>query len=316
LKLATFVADGRERIGALSDGYIIDLNKAYAKYVEASHPPREKTLDIFPSQMLSFIEGGQRALGAAKVAIDYMRTLRYDLPRGVYREKDVTYRPPLPNPPKIVCVGLNYEDYRKILGIEAPKVPAFFLKASSTLIGHEDVIRVPPKEYGKIFQEWELAAVISKRCKGVPKEMADDHIWGYTIFHDITGHDLEQIPPRRYQQWGKNMDTFGPMGPWIVTKDQMPSGVSNLEMVRRRNGKVECRSNTSNMRFGVAEIIAFISTFMTLEPGTIIATASPPTGPIEDGDILETEIERIGTLRNRVAREMLTLDYARAIGFV
>jgi 2-keto-4-pentenoate hydratase/2-oxohepta-3-ene-1,7-dioic acid hydratase in catechol pathway len=179
-------------------------------------------------------------------------------------------------------------------------------------VGPDDPVRIP-EGYGEAYHEYEFSCVIGKRCKAVPKERALEVIAGYTIFNDITGRTLEATS-REYQPWGKSIDTYGPMGPWIVTPDEMPKDLYNLRILRRRNGKVEAESNTSNMIFRFDDIVAFVSTFWTLEPGDLITTASPMAGPIFPGDVIESEIEGIGVLRNPVESLPVDLTYAKRIG--
>jgi len=166
--------------------------------------------------------------------------------------------------------------------------------------------------YGIFYHEWEFSCVISKRCKKVSKEKVNEVIFGYTIVDDITARSLEATN-REFQPWGKNIDTFAPMGPWIVTPDEMPKNIYNLKTLRRLNGKVECESNTSNMRFGFGEIIEFVTNFWTLEPGDVVTTATPPAGPFKPGDVIEAEIEGIGVLRNPVEGIDVDPKYAQEI---
>jgi 2-keto-4-pentenoate hydratase/2-oxohepta-3-ene-1,7-dioic acid hydratase in catechol pathway len=146
----------------------------------------------------------------------------------------------------------------------------------------------------------------------VAPEDVTRHIFGYTILNDITGRSLEATN-RELQPLGKNMDTFAPFGPWIVTPDTMPDNLYALRTLRRRNGKIECDSNTSNMRLGFEEIVAYCSTFFTLLPGDIVSTATPPAGAFYPGDVVEAEIEGIGVLRNPVAAVEVDTRYAREI---
>jgi 2-keto-4-pentenoate hydratase/2-oxohepta-3-ene-1,7-dioic acid hydratase in catechol pathway len=253
-------------------------------------------------------------LEAARSALNFAEEKEYKLGNAVFPLEKVKLKAPLPNPSKIVCTGLNFEDYRKILNLQYLPVPQIFLKAPSSIIGHMDAIMIP-EGYGVVYHEFEFSCVISKKCKNVPKEKVHEVIFGYTILNDITAHDIELIT-REYQQWAKSFDTFAPMGPWIVTPDQMPKDIYNLKMIRRRNGKVECESNTKYMRFRFEDIISFATTFWTLEPGDIVTSASPPAGPIEPGDVIEAEVEGIGILRNPVTSVSVTTEYAKRIGIL
>lgn len=198
------------------------------------------------------------------------------------------------NPTKIICVGLNYIDHAKELNMEIPKEPIIFLKPTSAIIYNNDTI-VRPKISKRVDYEVELAIVIGKECKNVKKEDAMDCIMGYTILNDVTARDLQENDG----QWirAKSFDTFCPIGPKIVS-DLDPH---NLDIQLRLNGEVKQKSNTKNMIFKVDELVEFVSSIMTLYPGDIISTGTPPgVGQLEKGDIVEAEIEGIGVLKNHV----------------
>ncbi|MEM3399245.1 MAG: fumarylacetoacetate hydrolase family protein [Candidatus Micrarchaeia archaeon] len=214
---------------------------------------------------------------------------------------DVEFLPPIPNPEKIVCVGLNYREHarelieKKLLN-EIPNEPTIFLKPPSALIGHEGRIMWPRyQEVKRVDYEAELAVVIGKKCRNVSPEEAGEFIAGLTCFNDVTARDVQ----KRDGQWtrAKSYDTFAPLGPWIV------KGVDadNLRIRCILNGKVVQDSRTSDMIFGVNRVVSFISCVMTLKCGDIIATGTPSgVGELHKGDVVEVEIENIGILRNRV----------------
>ena len=312
MKLGIFEIGGTRRLGAFEDGWVIDLNGTYRSLLaERSTPDPEASADSdLPIDLIHFIGRNEAALSVAKETLDYARKRDYRVPGCVHPHSRITFRASH-RPPKIVCTGTNYEDYRRLIGIPFSPVPLVFLKSPSAVIGHEETIYLP-MGYGVFYHEWEFSCVISRRCKNVPREKVNEVIFGYTILDDITARSLEATN-REFQPWGKNIDTFAPMGPWIVTPDEMPENIYDLRMVRRRNGKVECESNTSNMRFGFGEIIEFITDFWTLEPGDVVTTATPPAGPFEPGDVIEGEIEGIGVLRNPVAGIEADPKYARQI---
>lgn len=216
---------------------------------------------------------------------------------------------PVPDPPKILCTGLNFEDYRKQLGLEYLAVPQIFLKSPSAVVGPDHPVEIP-LGYGAVYHEFEIGAVIGTTCRGLSADQAWEAVFGYTIFDDIVLHDVELLT-REYQQWAKNCDTFAPMGPWIVTRDEIDVG--RLTMVRRRNGQEQARSSTAAMHRPFNVIIAFASTFMTLLPGDIVTSASPPAGPIAPGDVIEAEVEGIGVLRNPVVGRPVDPSYARLL---
>ncbi len=314
MKLVTFSVAGRDRVGAVVDTHVVDLNAAYAALlvVAGEAEPAETADRILPADMLGLIRGGDNALAATREALRFVRDHGFDVLGAVFPLDRVRLRAPVPRPPKIICTGTNYEDYRQVIGIPKSPVPLIFLKAPSCVVGPDDPVRIP-EGYGEVYHEYELSCVIGRRCKGIPKERASEAIFGYTIFDDITGRALE-AKSREFQPWGKSMDTYGPMGPWIVTPDEMPPDLYRLRILRRRNGRVEAESNTSNMIFRFDDLVAFASTFWTLEPGDLITTASPMAGPIYPGDIIESEIEGVGVLRNPVESVKVDPIYAQRIG--
>lgn len=312
MKVGTFEIGGEKRLGAFDDEWGVDLNGAYRSLLAErgiSDPEGRADFEL-PTDLISFIGRNEAALSAAKEALDYARDKDYQVTGFVHSLSEITFRASH-RPPKIVCTGTNYEDYRRLIGIPFSPVPLVFLKSPSAVIGHEETIYLPTG-YGIFYHEWEFSGVISKRCKNVPRGEVSEVIFGYTILDDITARSLEATN-REFQPWGKNIDTFAPMGPWIVTPDEMPENIYELSMVRRRNGKVECESNTSNMRLGFGEIIEFVTSFWTLEPGDVVTTATPPAGPFEPGDVIEGEIEGIGVLRNPVKGIEADPKYARQI---
>jgi len=312
MRLGTFEISGKRRLGAFEKDWAIDLSAAYLAFLSAGgRADAEARADAdVPDDLLKFIEKNETALPAARQALEFIRERNYQVPGCAYPVSKVTFRAPH-RPPKIICTGVNYEDYRKLIGLPYSPVPLVFLKSPSAVIGHEETIFLP-EGYGVFYHEWEFSCIISRRCKFVEKEKAKEVIFGYTILNDITARSLEATS-REFQPWGKNIDTFAPMGPWVVTPEEMPKDLYGLKTLRRRNGKVECESNTANMRLGFAEIIEFVSNFWTLEPGDVITTATPPAGPFEPGDVIEAEIEGIGVLRNPVAGLKVNPRFAREV---
>jgi len=312
MKLGRFEIGGRRKLAAFEKEWAIDLNAAYELLlIDRGTTQAEAKADFeIPNDLVSFVERQEISMPAANEALEYVRKKNYQGFKCVYPLSKITFRASH-RPPKIVCTGTNYEDYRKLIGIPFSPVPLVFLKSPSSVIGHEETIYLPIG-YGIFYHEWELSCVISKRCKKVQKEKVNEVIFGYTIVDDITARSLEATN-REFQPWGKNIDTFAPMGPWIVTPDEMPKDIYHLKTLRRLNGKVECESNTSNMRLGFGEIIEFVTNFWTLEPGDVVTTATPPAGPFQPGDVIEAEIEGIGVLRNPVKGIEVDRKYAQQI---
>ncbi len=197
-------------------------------------------------------------------------------------------------PSKIVALGLNYRDHARELGLPLPQEPLIFLKPPSAVIGPEEEIIIPP-ESKRVDYEAELAVVIGRRARRVSPEKALDYVLGYTCFNDVTARDLQ----KKDGQWtrAKSFDTFAPLGPWIETA----LDPSALRVCSYLNGLLRQDSSTAELIFPVPEIISFVSRIMTLEPGDIIATGTPPgIGALSPGDQIEIEIEGIGRLRNYV----------------
>jgi 2-keto-4-pentenoate hydratase/2-oxohepta-3-ene-1,7-dioic acid hydratase in catechol pathway len=207
--------------------------------------------------------------------------------------KDVELLAPC-QPTKIVCVGLNYVEHARELKMQLPLEPILFIKPPTAVLAPEGEI-VYPQSSQQVDYEGELGVVIGKRCKNVPADEVEKYILGYTCFNDVTARDLQ----RKDGQWtrAKSFDTFAPIGPWIAKIDS-----SNLDIQTRVNGTIKQKSNTRDLIFGVPKLVEFISGIMTLEPGDVIATGTPPgVGPLQKGDVVEVEIEGIGILRNNVS---------------
>lgn len=198
------------------------------------------------------------------------------------------------HPGKIIAMGLNYCDHAHELRMPIPLQPLFFLKASSAAIGpDEDIVR--PSISKRVDYEAELAIVIKKKGKNISPKKAADYILGYTCFNDVTARDLQDADG----QWSrsKSFDTFAPVGPYIV--DGIDA--ANLRIETFVNGKKKQNSNTGELIFKIDEIVAFVSQVMTLMPGDVIATGTPPgVGPLVKGDRVEVRIQKIGSLKNRV----------------
>ncbi|MFP3389812.1 fumarylacetoacetate hydrolase family protein [Brevibacillus sp. SIMBA_040] len=206
---------------------------------------------------------------------------------------DITVKAPS-EPSKVVCIGVNYRDHAEEMGIELPKEPLMFLKPSTTVVGPNEPI-VYPKLTENLHYEGELAVVIKKEAKKVKAEDADDYILGVTCAIDVTARDLQMSDG----QWtrAKSFDTFCPLGPAIAAK----LDYQNLRIVTRVNGKVRQDSNTNQMVFTIPQIVEAVSAVMTLLPGDVILTGTPPgVGELKSGDEISVSIEGIGTLCTHV----------------
>jgi 2-keto-4-pentenoate hydratase/2-oxohepta-3-ene-1,7-dioic acid hydratase in catechol pathway len=220
----------------------------------------------------------------------------------------ITFKPPIEQPGKIVCMGLNYADHAKEGGNARPEYPSFFMRVPSSLTSHLNSI-VRPKVSDKLDYEAELAFVVGKKARHLTLENALDCVAGYSIFNDGSIRDYQ----RKTTQWtiGKNFDQTGAFGPWLVTPDELPPGCDGLTIQSRLNGQVMQHANTKDFLWGVAETIVLITECMTLEPGDVVITGTPAgvgyarTPPVfmKPGDICEIEIESIGILRNTIEDE-------------
>jgi acylpyruvate hydrolase len=216
--------------------------------------------------------------------------------------------PPVPVPPKILCVGLNYDDHLEESGLKKPAYPEIFARFATSLIAHREPIR-RPRESIALDYEAELAVVIGKPGRRIPQEQALDHVAGYSLFNDASVRDFQLRTP----QWtmGKNFDGTGSFGPWLVTPDAVPPGARGLRIQGRLNGRVMQDARTDQLIFSVPALIEMISVAMSLERGDVIITGTPggvgaarkPPVFMQPGDIFEVEIEGLGVLTNPVQDE-------------
>lgn len=217
---------------------------------------------------------------------------------------------PVKAPEKIMAIGLNYIDHARESGLEPPAAPVMFVKTPNSIIGPGAAIRYRADQSAQVDYEVELAAVIGRRARQVAPAAALDHVLGYTVCNDVSARDAQFLDG----QWsrGKSFDTFCPLGPYVVTADEIPDP-QQLAIRCRVNGQTLQDSATSEMIFGVADIVSYLSSFITLEPGDVIATGTPfgvgfartPPVFLRDGDLVEAEIEGVGTLCNSVVVDSL-----------
>ena len=218
---------------------------------------------------------------------------------------EVVLAAPVPRPGKVICIGLNYRDHAAESGMEIPRSPITFSKFPSAVIGSGSDI-VLPADSSEVDFEAELAVVIGRRAKNVSAANAFDHVFGYTNFNDVSARDM-QFADGQWQR-GKSCDTFAPLGPFVATKDEI-GDPHELKIEFRLNGRTMQSSTTRELIFGIPQLIEFLSRSITLEPGDIIATGTPPgvgfarKPPIflNEGDVCEVEIAGLGVLANRVA---------------
>jgi len=253
-------------------------------------------------------------LDAGPTALDHALNLaRNEFRRGSEHRipiETVELGPPIPNPDKIICLGLNYSDHAAEFAMTIPPAPTLFAKFRNALCGPTSPIIIP-RVSTQIDYEGELVVVIGRRCKDVSERDALTNVAGYTIINDVSARDLQM----QTSQWiaGKTLDTFAPMGPGIVPAADIPDP-QNLEITTRVNGILLQQGNTRDMIFPVSKTIVFLSSLMTLEPGDLIATGTPsgvgfrrqPPIFLKAGDVVEVEIKGIGVIRNPVVGRDVT----------
>ena len=287
MKLMMFEKSGGPTLGLVEGDSVMDLAAADAS---------------LPKDLASLIAAGPSALAGVKAAAG-KAPASAKLPL-----KSVKAALPIARPPKFICVGLNYALHAKEGGHPIPTYPSFFMRVPTSLNAAGTPV-VRPRVSIQLDYECELTIVIGKGGRHVPEAKALDHVFGYTLFNDVSVRDFQ----RKTTQWtpGKNFDATGPLGPWIVTADELPPGASGLRISTRVNGETMQDSNTSDMIFSTANIVATLSEFMTLEPGDLIATGTPsgvaharkPPAWMKAGDTVEVEVEGIGVLSNPIVDE-------------
>lgn len=279
MKLASYIADGEETFGVVTGDGVITLKGRLGG--------RFPTLrDALAAGALDEIRAAARATPDRKLA-------------------EIRFLPAIPNPRKILCAGINYPAHAAETGRELPKQPSMFVRFADTLVGHGGEM-VRPRASVQFDFEGELAVVIGRGGRHIPVERALDHVAGYTCFVDGSVRDYQRFSVTS----GKNFPGTGPLGPWIVTADEIPDP-GRLTLVTRLNGKEMQRTGTDAMLYSVPQIIAFCSTFTALSPGDVIATGTPegvghrrhPPVWMKAGDVLQVEISGIGTLETRIVDE-------------
>ena len=254
------------------------------------------------------IDGDFRALGPLDLAAIYKTLESATTAQNLVKLSEVQLHAPIPNPSKILCIGLNYRDHCQESGQPIPDHPVLFAKFNNTLVGSEGNIQLNGSSR-QVDYEAELAFVIGKKAYRVAESVAMEYVAGYITANDVSGRDLQFSD----NQWvrGKSQDTFCPMGPWLVTADEVPNP-HNLRISCRVNGTTLQDSNTNQLIFNVPTLLSFLSQGITLEPGDVVLTGTPPgvgfarKPPIflKAGDVVEVEIEKVGLLKSHVMEQI------------
>jgi acylpyruvate hydrolase len=329
MKLVTYESGKQARIGVVEGDAVVDVRAALdaaskrqgprSLYSDSKFKSAAQTLaasGAAPRDMIGILGRGDewlKALGAVTRGFanelagkKESRKTAPKAPKGLILPlSSVRLRAPIPRPGKITCVGMNYADHAREGGKEPPTAPIFFLKASSTVIGPNDPIVLPPNS-DKVDYEAEFAVVLGKPGRRIPEENAYDYVAGYMILNDVSARDMQFGD----NQWfrGKSCDTFAPTGPWIVTRDEVPDPHA-LRISLTLNGQTMQDSNTSNLIFRVPFLVSYLSQSLAWETGDLISTGTPPgvgvhrNPPVllKPGDEVSITVERLGTLTNPVA---------------
>jgi 2-keto-4-pentenoate hydratase/2-oxohepta-3-ene-1,7-dioic acid hydratase in catechol pathway len=280
MKLASYVVDGEEQFGVVRDDGVITMNHLFGARAASLR-------DALAADMLPQIQEAAR-----NASVDH-------------KLSGIKFLPVIPNPDKIACAGINYRSHASETGRDIPKQPSMFLRLANTLVGHEGEMIRPTVSQNFDF-EGELAIIIGRGGRHIPIDRALDHVAGYTCFVDGSVRDYQKFSVTS----GKNFPGTGPLGPWMVTTDEIPDP-TKLTLMTRLNGQEMQRSGTDLLIYSIPHIISFCSDFTTLTPGDVIATGTPegvghrrnPQVWMKPGDVLEVEITGIGTLRSRIVDE-------------
>lgn len=300
MRLLTYERNNAPRLGLLVRDRVLDAADAGAAIGV-----------VLPDDMLAFIAAGDPATASAQQLVDAASSDPAVLQRASMSLSEASLLAPIPRPARnIVCVGLNYAEHAAESAVTEglPEDPVYFTKPPTTVIGPDAAIPWHGHVSRRVDWEVELVVVIGRGGTDIPQEQALDHVFGYTVGNDITARDLQ----RRHQQWykGKGLDGYCPLGPWIVTRDELPDP-QDVHLRLSVNGELKQDAHTSDMIFGVARLIAILSLGMTLEPGDLLMTGTPsgvgfarkPPEYLQPEDKIEAEIDAIGVLRSTVAAE-------------
>ena len=284
MKFLSFVNSGKQSFGAVTDAGLVDLGVLHPELSDLRHAIQTDRLGDLATEAMN---------AGASIAV-----------------ADVELLPTIPNPEKIICIGVNYAkrnaEYKD--GSEAPKYPSVFMRSRDSLVGHEQDIMDPP-ESDQLDYEGEIVIVIGKAGRRIAEDKAHEHIAGLTIMNEGSVRDYLRHAKFNVTQ-GKNFEHSGSLGPWLVTPDELDP-LSELRVMTRVNGEERQNDTTSNLMFPFRYLISYLSSFYRLQPGDIIATGTPngagarfdPPKYLRPGDVVEVEVPSIGILRNTVVTE-------------
>ncbi|UCC68316.1 MAG: fumarylacetoacetate hydrolase family protein [Armatimonadota bacterium] len=297
MKVVQFRSAYYQAVGLLEGEQVLDFTRAYFACCAA----RDVPADAAAHSILHMLQEGLFCADLFASVRAFIEEHRLGPQLTV---KDAELLAPIPRPPRIIALGLNYAAHAEETGKKPPKEPIFFVKASTAVIGPGEPV-VCPRRVGRIDHEVELAVVIGIEGRRISRRRAMNHVAGYTILNDVTARDMQARDMAASQPWflSKSFDTFAPMGPCIALPDEIENPGS-LDLSLRVNGELKQKSNTRDLIFDVPELIHRLSRYLTLEPGDIISTGTPSgISPLEPGDVMKAEIENIGVLRNPVVAE-------------
>ena len=305
MKLVTYIHQGTNRLGVINDSQVIDLALAWDAYPKHTGTSTSRQ-GSFPDDMSALLQSDDTTWQLVGSVTAWAEALPDSAGASLRQPLDrVRLAPPLANPSKIICVGLNYHDHCREQNIKVPDRPILFAKFPSSIIGPGDEITWPPEASRKVDHEAELAVIIGREGRHIPIDQAYDYVAGYTIVNDVSARDVQFADG----QWvrGKSFDTFCPMGPYLLTADEVPDP-HTLNIRCWVNGELRQDSNTRELIFKVPDLLAYISKTCTLMPGDILSTGTPggvgvfrdPQVFLKTGDLVEIEIDKLGRLRNRV----------------
>ncbi|MGN6716757.1 MAG: fumarylacetoacetate hydrolase family protein [Candidatus Binatia bacterium] len=317
MKLVTFSHNDQERIGALDPiGRIVDLQKAFACLQRESKTipdADEFAVAVLGRDMREFLEHGEKSLEAARESLAHIASEHVSKKLTVLQPNEIRLLAPVPRPGALISAGKNFSDHvAEMASKKGPAAPVAFLKLPGSVIGPEDDIPYPP-EVQNLDYEVEVAIVIGKTCVNVSEAQALDYVAGYSVFNDISARDIIRTENRTgIHLMGKSFPGFAPMGPYLVTADEIPDPQS-LRLKLSVNGELRQESNLTYMIFKIREMIAYWSQ-MELHPGDVLTTGTPrgvaagrkpdqSSWWLKPRDLVEAEVEGLGVLRNRVVAE-------------